>query len=633
MKKVIVLAGILLLVRVSLLAGDGDYAVGKIPLHLLKGANAVIRLEEQSVEMKSLGKLVIRDHYVITILNEKADKYAHFVRWYDKFKSIESIDGTLYDADGNKIRSLKKNSIQDLTGSDESDVDDHRVKVHNFYYKVYPYTVEYDVEITQKETMFFPQWRPVLDQLVSIEKSNMFIEVPADYNLRFLARNYKEQPVVISTDKIKQYSWKLENYEAIRDESFSPGWKKFTPSVMLGSSDFEIDDYKGKMTDWKEFGLFQLTLNKDRDVLPEKVKQKVHELVKDTDNEKEKINRLYRYLQQNTRYISIQLGIGGWKPFDANFVGTKGYGDCKALSNYMYALLKEAGIKSYYTLIRAGGDDDIETNFPSGQFNHVILCVPGKKDTTWLECTSQTQLPGYMGKFTGNRHALLVTEDGGKIATTPFYGMNDNIQDRNIKSVLNEDGTLQIVADTRYHGLQQDYIHSLVNVLSKEKIKEILHEELDFATYDISQFNYKEKTTAIPSIEETLNITVSNYANITGRRLFIVPNVMNRNTRKLTTDSTRKYPIRLDYEYKDIDSVEIELPKGYTAESIPQDVSITSNFGKYNASVKFANDKLYYYRVIEHYSGSYPASEYAELVKFYEAIYKADRNKVVLVKN
>ena len=65
-------------------------------------------------------------------------------------------------------------------------------------------------------------------------------------------------------------------------------------------------------------------------------------------------------MQNNTRYISIQLGIGGWRPFEAAYVASKGYGDCKALSNYMYSLLKEAGILSYYTLVKAGaGEEDI----------------------------------------------------------------------------------------------------------------------------------------------------------------------------------------------------------------------------------------------------------------------------------
>src|SRR5207244_663743 len=103
---------------------------------------------------------------------------------------------------------------------------------------------------------------------------------------------------------------------------------------------------------WQELGKFQVQLNSGRDKLPDAVKQTVHQLTDQISDPKEKVRILYEYLQRNTRYISIQLGIGGFQPFDASFVASKSYGDCKALSNYMYSLLKEANIKSCYTQIK-----------------------------------------------------------------------------------------------------------------------------------------------------------------------------------------------------------------------------------------------------------------------------------------
>jgi hypothetical protein len=300
----------------------------------------------------------------------------------------------------------------------------------------------------------------------------------------------------------------------------------------------------------------------------------------------------------------------------------------------MYALLKEANIKSCYTQIKSGaGKYFFLPDFPSDQFDHIILCVPLQKDTMWLECTSQTLSAGYLSDFTCDRYALAIDENGGKLVRTPKYSMKDNLQTRNIKAVLEENGTLKVLANTKYNGLQQDDIHGRINALSKEKVKEHLQEQLDFSTYDINQFNYKEQKSSLPVINESLDITVSNYATITGRRLFIVPNVMTRSGRKLSQDSTRKYDIQLGFEYKDVDSVEIELPKGYEQEAMPKDVTISSQFGKYSSSVKLKDNKLYYYRVIEHNSGRFPAKEYTGLVEFYGAIYKADRSKVVLVKN
>jgi hypothetical protein len=262
----------------------------------------------------------------------------------------------------------------------------------------------------------------------------------------------------------------------------------------------------------------------------------------------------------------------------------------------------------------------------------VILCVPLGTDTTWLECTSQTLPAGYLSDFTCNRYALLIDENGGKLVRTPLYGLSDNQQLRTIKASLDASGTLTLKAQTNYSGLQQDDIHGMINNLSKDKVKEYLHEQLDFATYDISNFSYKEHRSSMPSIDESLDITVANYAAITGKRLFIVPNVMTRNNRKLSAGEERKSDMVFTIDFRDVDSVEIQIPDGYSSESMPQDVSIETKFGKYRSSVKLNGNKLMYNRAIERYAGRFPAKEYAELVKFYEAMYKADRNKVVLLK-
>jgi hypothetical protein len=120
---------------------------------------------------------------------------------------------------------------------------------------------------------------------------------------------------------------------------------------------------------------------------------------------------------------------------------------------------------------------------------------------------------------------------------------------------------------------------------------------------------------------------------MTGKRLFIVPNIMTRHNRKLSAAEERKFDINLTLEYTDVDTVVITLPPGYVTEAMPKDLSLTTLFGKYECKMKLNGDKLYYYRRMEHYSGRFPASAYSELVKFYESVYKADRNKLVLVKN
>ena len=614
-------------------AGDGDYAVSKIPSSLLKNAHVVKRMEETRFEITEKNQAKYHYKVAFTILDDQGDKWSFFSEGYDKLRSIESFEGSLFDAEGKKLKSLKKGDIKDVSGSDESLFDDSRVKWHSFYYKVYPYTVEYEIEIKFKGTMFLPDWIPQQKDVMSVQQSSLTVITPANNHLKYKIFNYKGEPVITEDKSDKIYTWQVKDLPATKEEYASPAWHQLTTSVFLASEIFRLDDYTGSNATWNEFGKFVYDLKKDRDALPDDIKLKVHQLTDALPNNQEKIKKLYEYMQQNTRYVSIQLGIGGWQPFNAKEVATKKYGDCKALSNFMYSLLKEAGIRSVYTVISYGDDDNyLLTDLPCSQFNHVILFVPDGKDTTWLECTSQTTPAGYLGGGTSNRYALAVEADGGTLVHTPKYGMNDNLQVRNIKAVLNDEGTLSSNIYTIYSGLQQDGIHGLINNLSKDKVKEVLSEELDFATYEVNSFNYKENKSKKPVIEETLNVSVSNYATVTGKRLFIIPNVMNRSHRKLKTDEERKYDIELSFEYKDIDSVEIEIPKGYEPEAMPQPVVIESRFGKYSYTVKLEGNKIFYFRSIEQYSGIFSAKEYAALVNYYDAVYKADRNRIVLVK-
>ena len=429
-------------------------------------------------------------------------------------------------------------------------------------------------------------------------------------------------------------TWWVKGMPAFLREPNQPALHEITTHVAFAPTEFEIENYKGDMSTWEGFGKFVYALKQGRDNLPANVRKKIHELSDGITDPYRKIQVLYEFMQQHTRYVSVQLGIGDWQPFDADYVATKGYGDCKALANFTFSILKEAGIHSFYTLVRAGSSiGRITESFPSQQFNHVILCVPLEKDSVWLECTSETLPAGYLGDFTCDRYALLIDEHGGHLVRTPQYGMKENLEERRIKATLDGEATLRMKTVTSYSGLQQDLYHDLINDLSADKVKEYLHELLDFATYTISKFDYKENKSSLPTIEETLEISVSNYATITGKRLFIIPNVMTRTHRRLAADTARKFDLEMGHGFEDLDSVEIELPEGYTAESLPADVALNTKFGTYNCRVKLKGNKLFYYRDMEFNGGRYLASEYMELAKFYETIYKSDRNKVVLVKS
>jgi hypothetical protein len=186
---------------------------------------------------------------------------------------------------------------------------------------------------------------------------------------------------------------------------------------------------------------------------------------------------------------------------------------------------------------------------------------------------------------------------------------------------------------TKYMAEQQDKLDFYTTGLSKDKLMEYLKENIDLATYDVTDFAYQKDKSSIPVLSEKLDLVAFNYATVSGKRFFVLPNIISRTYRKIKPAENRKYDLVLDFEYRDVDSTEITIPAGYATESVPQDIKIETKFGKYSNSVKVAGNKITYYRSYEHLSGRYPPADYNELVKFYEAIYKADRNRIVFVKN
>jgi hypothetical protein len=429
------------------------------------------------------------------------------------------------------------------------------------------------------------------------------------------------------------YSWRAENMKPKKPEVLMPSWARERVYVALAPSDFEIDGIKGNMDSWQQFGKFIYQLTGNRDALPPDMAMKAKQMTAGLRTPYEKIDTLYKYLQNNTRYISIQLGIGGWQPIPASKVVQTGYGDCKALTNYMYAMLREVGIESKYTLVNSE-DDGLYTDaaFVSNQWDHVILSVPLAKDTIWLECTSNILPAGYLGDFTYNRPALIVDERGGTMVRTPTYKKSENLQIRNTKATVDENGNITAGITTRYTGLQQDRLQGLFMTAQPDQMLKFQRNRFDIPNYDIVDYHYDYKPGIIPALHENINLTANGYAQVSGKRLFIVPNIVTRGGTKLPSDTSRFFDIELDYDYLDMDTVTIRVPEGFTVEALPKEVKESSRFGSYSMQITYADATITLVRSVQQNSGRFSSDHYSELVKFYGAIQKADRAKVVLVK-
>lgn len=612
---------------------DPKYPVSSISAELKEDANIVVREDVMRFRINSKSSANLYVHQVFTIFNEKGNKHAEQIIFYDKLTKIIDINGNAYDANGKLLKKLKKSDIYDQAAYDGFTLlSDDRLKRIDLSQAIYPYTVEYEYEIEFKFLYYIPSswWG---GEHISHENASYQLIYPKDLKPRYQLVNSEVAPLKESLpDNFESLTWKFKNLKPTKLETMGPPMEEIVPHILVAPGAFEFSGYAGNMESWTSYGQWQQSLNKDRNQLPESTRQKIKDLTKGLSSTEEKVKAIYEYMQGKTRYVGIQLGIGGWQPFPASTVDETGYGDCKALSNYTIALLKEAGINGYYTIIKAGaGESAVKADFPSNQFNHVIVSVPNGRDTLWLECTSQTNPFGYQGSFTEDRWALMVTEKGGELVRTTNYKPEQNLQSRTAVVTLDASGKADAKIKTTYQGIQYENGGLNRKISNADDQKKWIENNTDISNFTLNSYSMKEVRKKIPSAIVTLDLTMSRYATVSGKRLFVTPNLMNRTTQIPEKIAERKTDVVRKLNWMDLDTIQFNVPENLYPEFLPQPVKITSKFGEYESSFKFDAGKVTYTRRMKVWKGRFPKETYNELVDFYKNVGKADNIKLVFL--
>ncbi|MEO1257948.1 MAG: DUF3857 and transglutaminase domain-containing protein [Bacteroidota bacterium] len=606
-----------------------EYAATNIPPELLKNANAVVREHRIDFIVEAPGKATFKEFRAVTILNGKTD-YDVMVVHYNPSNKLSRIDGRIYDRNGSLIRKINKKESKDVSAiSSFSIYEDDRIRYLDVNHTDYPYTVEFEYEMSYKDLLNYPNWR-INEFNVAVQEATYNITLPVDLKLHYKPFNIEAEPTISSLGSNQNYTWSLANILPVVQEPYCPSAIELLPSIIASPGTFEAENYTGSMSSWDAFGKFMNKLMVGRDELSPIMKNRVQELTADAKTDQEKVDILYRYMQENMRYVSVQLGIGGWQPFDAKYVETNKYGDCKALSNFMKALLKEAGIAAYPVLIYNGQKPfKITDDFTTPIFNHMILHVPS--ENYWLECTSTTYPPNYIGTSNSNRNVLLVTETGGKIGRTPKMRPTDNTENNFSTINLKEDGAAMVEFNSVRRGNRQDYYRYAKNNYSEVDLKKEISKNIPLPSFSLNDLSVEINADEPEGILKYL-ASVPRYASKAGTRLFIPLNAVNPYSSVPSADENRQHPIIVENGYTEQDSIVINIPVGFKVESMPAPENILENdFGKYSLKIIQDQYTVTIIRELTINSVNLPAEDYDDWRNFYKEVAKLDGSKMVVV--
>ena len=613
-----------------------DLAISTIDKTMTKNANAVIRLSEVVVSLKSSSQMSIKEKRIISVLNKKGNNNIDAFVYYDTNIRIKTLQVLAFDALGNEIKKIKKNDFKDVSAvSGGTLYSESRVKYLEYTPINYPYTIQFTCETITENTAFIPSFTPVDDYFVSTETSSYEINYPTEITIRKKEKNIQNTEIDRGNSAGRIF-YNAKNIPALKPEEYSPSFIEIIPKVLFASKQFTLEGIDSVVENWDDFAKWMYyDLIKVTHDLSESTINEIQELVKNENSKIDKAKKIYQYVQDKVRYISVQVGIGGWKPFNASEVDKSSYGDCKALTNYTMSLLKAANIKSNYSLVYAGNSQrNIEGDFTSIQGNHVILNIPqDTKEDIWLECTSQKMPFGFIGDFTDNRDVLVISPEGGSIKRTKKYTTKENIQIINGYYRVLEDGSINVNATLSSKGIQYNDKYWLEYETERDLDKHYKNRWNYINNMSIDAMSIVNDKDRIV-FNETLSFKAANYTKVVANGMLLTVNALNRNTHIPDRYRSRKLPLLIKRGFKDVDEVEITLPKNYRVESLPPKKVIENKFGSYLSEVVAKNETtLIYKREFVLNDGEFPKEAYSDFRNFHKDVSKQDNLKVALIKN
>lgn len=595
--------------------------------------NAIVLDDTESFTMSSATSGSLQVVRSVRVFNDAGLEEAVFQEYTDQFRSLSSFKGTV-ERDGSKPLKIKKDDLVMVSVASGLAEDGF---LHGYKPTAsYPFTVTYEYTMTwRKGIASFPTFFPVTSEKVKLEKASYTLQVPSGTPVKTVYS--KVGDVRKEEGKADVYRWVVPVFEGYTEEILMPSWREIVPYVFACPSEFTYAGVPGSQGTWEDVGGWVHGLKEGTEALPEDFKAQLGEMTASAGSNLEKVRILYDFLRSHTRYVSIQLGIGGYKPFPAAQVHKTGFGDCKGLSNYLQAMLEAVGIPSTYTLVNTGRADFLPGYSGIGQMNHVMLCVPlpEKKDTLWLECTNPAVPLGYRHEDIAGHEVVLCMDEGGVPVRVPSYVDTLSRDVCEVDVVLAADGSAKAAVR---RSLYLDETEEWFNIRDwkPDTRRSRLTAGLSVQPQDVTLTDVKDNFKDYdgpgycPWIEVDYTFNTRQYATTGKDRLFVPVNPYPMGS--ALPRGKRQNDLQCKRGAIDRDRIRIHLPAGYTLENVPAPVSLDTEWGTFTATYEVRDGLVDILQEFKSKRFREGPDRFDDFRTFVRAIGKAYEGQIVLVR-
>ena len=605
---------------------------------------AVMLRNEQIASVKGNGEITTLYRRAFKILRPEGRHYGTVRIYFDSETRVISLKGWSIPAAGAGYEVGQKDSVDAILFSDNL-YEDSRQKVLRIPGAEPGAVVAYEYEQRRRPSILQDEW--VFQQEVPVRLAHFEMRLPSGWEYREHWSNH--EVIAPQAGVANQTIFALNDVPPIKPEPAMPAWQAVAGQLLV---QYVGPNGVGTFKSWDDVGRWYAQLVSGRRDLTPDLRQKVAGLTAGLSSPSAKIRALATFVQREVRYVAIEIGIGGYQPHAAQDILKNRYGDCKDKATLLSAMLKEAGIESYYVLINSQRGV-VVPSFPSPMvFDHAILAIrmpddapDGRSDQGVIEHSRFGRLVFFdptdpyvpFGQLPSVLHAsygLVVGPSGGELTLLPLVPASANRVERVARLQLQADGMLEgDVQETRSGAAAAEFRAAWLNLPETERKSSLQRLFGPLATAaSIQSVSVESPDPAGEDPVLRYNFKIPQYASAAGDLLLVRPRALGPWGDNLLDNAGRLQPRAFQSARLETDTIEITLPAGYAIDELPP--AVQSNIGKvsYSANTVLDGRVLRYTRQLQINDVLVGTDQLPELRRLYRQIAADEKATAVLRK-
>jgi transglutaminase-like putative cysteine protease len=242
--------------------------------------------------------------------------------------------------------------------------------------------IEYSYTLTGRNPIFGDHFAENIYLQVSQPVAHLYKAIFAASSRKLYFKSFNKVPKTNTYTKNGLVCYEWENFQvpAAIDYDNQPGWYTSYGYV-------QVTDYKS----WAEVAAWGLKINPTR-ALTGKLAERVAAIKASTKNKEDYFRAAVKLVQDEVRYMGVEIGEYSHRANDPEKVYNQRYGDCKDKSLLLVSILNAAGIEANMALISTYANIKTDQYLPSPfVFNHAVVRAVVNQMPVWVDATMAYQ--------------------------------------------------------------------------------------------------------------------------------------------------------------------------------------------------------------------------------------------------